>query len=911
MKPVYLKMSAFGSYARETEIDFRKVRQGVFLITGDTGSGKTTIFDGITYALYGQTSGGKRDGAMMRSQYAQLSTKTYVELEFESRGQVYRVIRNPEYERESKRRNKDGERTITKEKAGVELYLPDGSLYRGNRQEINRKLVEILGVDARQFTQIVMIAQGDFLKLLHAKSDERKEIFSRIFDTRVFWRIQEELKTRAKQLYIQLEDNRKSCFREIQQLEAGSFLYEQEEQSENWDVIADILRAQPREPDLERVLGTAKQLTLRDQEQYEQLQEQEKKLARSLEKQNRIYSLAKERALRFGELEKVMAEWERLELEVPDQKRKKELLEWGKKSQEIMPLELSWQQAEKNLENTKLRMEKLECWFTVHGEDAEKKKQQLETIQEFQKKLEEAEIPVLNRLSQSLEQYSGLQVRLQEAALREQQLAAQSRAYQSARNMYQKLALEYEQIYQAYFQEQAGILAAGLLEGQPCPVCGSLNHPKKACLSAKAPTREQIDRKKQERDQAEKKREQEQQKLLEISGRREQELAVIREMERQLLGKEEPDASLETIRKRWEDWEKKAKDRLVKGKQKVADTAKKLEETSLGYQKAVQEESLRRGQREENKKLLESQKQQIESQEKRFLQAVRKQGFDDPEHYRNCRMEKREMERLRKEQERFDKKRLETEQQKKLLEKQLQGQEKPQLEQMEENLRQINSEKKLLDAQLRKIYSQREKNRMAYRNLCALARERDTLRVRYEKVGNISRTANGTLSGSVKIDFESYMQRQYFEQMIHCANHHLRQMAAGKFLLRCRSLENLSTQGSAGLDLDVYSLVTGKSRDVKTLSGGESFMAALALALGMTDVITRTTGAVRMETLFIDEGFGSLDENSREQAIRILRTLSGGSRLVGIISHVTELKDQIDQQLIVTKTRTGSQAVWK
>lgn len=137
MKPVYLKMSAFGSYARETEIDFRKVRQGVFLITGDTGSGKTTIFDGITYALYGQTSGGKRDGAMMRSQYAQLSTKTYVELEFESRGQVYRVIRNPEYERESKRRNKDGERTITKEKAGVELYLPDGSLYRGNRQEIN------------------------------------------------------------------------------------------------------------------------------------------------------------------------------------------------------------------------------------------------------------------------------------------------------------------------------------------------------------------------------------------------------------------------------------------------------------------------------------------------------------------------------------------------------------------------------------------------------------------------------------------------------------------------------------------------------------------------------------------------------------------------------------------------------
>ena len=161
------------------------------------------------------------------------------------------------------------------------------------------------------------------------------------------------------------------------------------------------------------------------------------------------------------------------------------------------------------------------------------------------------------------------------------------------------------------------------------------------------------------------------------------------------------------------------------------------------------------------------------------------------------------------------------------------------------------------------------------------------------------------------MDFESYMQRQYFEQMIQCANHHLQKMASGQFLLRCRSLDKLSTQASAGLDLDVYSLVTGKVRDVKTLSGGESFMAALALALGMTDVITRTTGAVRMDTLFIDEGFGSLDENSREQAIRILQGLACTSRMVGIISHVTELKDQIQQQLMVTKGKQGSQAVWR
>ena len=190
-------------------------------------------------------------------------------------------------------------------------------------------------------------------------------------------------------------------------------------------------------------------------------------------------------------------------------------------------------------------------------------------------------------------------------------------------------------------------------------------------------------------------------------------------------------------------------------------------------------------------------------------------------------------------------------------------------------------------------------------------REKNCEKIIEKNGSNLSRTANGTLSGSVKIDFESYVQRQYFEQMIHCANYHLQKMASGQFLLQCRSLENLSTQGNAGLDLDVYSLVTGKVRDVKTLSGGESFMAALALALGMTDVITRTMGAVRVETLFIDEGFGSLDENAREQAIRILQGLAGGQRLVGIISHVSELKEQIEQQLTVRRDKTGSRAEWK
>ncbi|MBS6196450.1 MAG: SMC family ATPase [Clostridiales bacterium] len=903
MRPRVLKMSAFGSYAAETEIDFRKIHQGVFLITGDTGAGKTTIFDGIIYALYGQTSGGRRDGPMMRSQYARIGTKTYVELEFENRGQIYRVIRNPEYQRESKRKNKDGERTLTTEKAGAELYLPDGTLYRGNRQETNRKLVEILGVDARQFTQIAMIAQGDFLKLLLAKSDERKEIFSKIFDTRIFWRVQEKLKNRGKQLYIQLEDNRKFCLQEIERMETGT--------PEEEELKKELLENGQKEPDLCRALELAKRLAGQDRELFSGMQEEEKKYSRKLENQNRMYSLAKERVSQFRELELSRNRLEELETEQGVWEEKEEWIKRAEKSLRIRPLEQSCQQASGNLEETKKRLEKLENWFEVHGEDGERKKAELEKWQEFQRKLEEQEIPVLNRLSQSLEQYAGLQKRLEAAAGLEKQLEDEKKSYRDTEQAYQKLAAEYEAVYQAYFREQAGILALHLTEGEPCPVCGSTTHPKKAGVSPKAPSKELVEKLRNDRNLAEQRRDKEQQKLLEISARMERETAVIRETQRQLLGKEESELSLSQIRERWEAWEEKARERLKKGRSQVAQTQKKLGDAGEAYQKAIREESLRKGQLEENRKLKKNQQELLEKEEKKFREALAKEGFDSEETYRECRMAPRKLEQMERELERYRKQIIEARQKKKLLESRLKDQEKPDLETMEKELQALKNARQELDGNLRRIYSRREKNRAVERKLAGLEKERIQLRAVYEKVGNVSRTANGNLSGSVKIDFESYMQRQYFEQMIQCANHHLQQMASGQFLLRCRSLENLSTQGNAGLDLDVYSLVTGKVRDVKTLSGGESFMAALSLALGMTDIITRTTGAVRMDTLFIDEGFGSLDENAREQAIRILQGLAGGRRLVGIISHVTELKDQIEQRLVVTKTKEGSHAVWK
>ena len=186
----------------------------------------------------------------------------------------------------------------------------------------------------------------------------------------------------------------------------------------------------------------------------------------------------------------------------------------------------------------------------------------------------------------------------------------------------------------------------------------------------------------------------------------------------------------------------------------------------------------------------------------------------------------------------------------------------------------------------------------------------EELREKYEVVGNLSRTANGSLTGSVKLDFETYVQRKYFRQIIQAANRRLAKMTSGGFILQCRELKDLSSQGQAGLDLDVYDLVTDSVRDVKSLSGGESFMAALSMALGLADIIQNTAGAVSLETMFVDEGFGSLDDQSRERAIRILKELAGEKGLVGIISHVNELKEQIDWKLTVTKSGHGSHARW-
>ena len=303
----------------------------------------------------------------------------------------------------------------------------------------------------------------------------------------------------------------------------------------------------------------------------------------------------------------------------------------------------------------------------------------------------------------------------------------------------------------------------------------------------------------------------------------------------------------------------------------------------------------------------------VESEEhwkSEYTKLLSEQGFANEEQYRTSRMESDQMENVERNIQEYQIQGRELAGKKKILEEQLKDKQRRDLESMKSSLDMLEEQTRGLREAYMQLYTVNQKNREAREHLKKYFEMNGEMQRRYEMIGNLSRTANGSLSGSANLDFETYVQRQYFRQIIHAANRRLVQMTGGEFILQCRDVKSLGSQGQAGLDLDVYHMASDSVRDVKTLSGGESFMASLSMALGLSDIVQSTAGAIRLDTMFIDEGFGSLDDASREQAIRILNDLAGGDRLIGIISHVNELKEQIDCQLTVKKTEKGSKVQW-
>lgn len=834
MRPLKLTMSAFGSYAGEETVDFSGMEQGIFLITGDTGAGKTTVFDGIVYALYDRTSGGIRDGNMMRSAYADLRTPTFVELEFLCRGERYRIVRNPDYTRESLRKDKNGNAGKTREKSKAEFYLPDGSMFRGNKKEVNRRVEELLGMDARQFMQMAMIAQGDFLKLLHAKSEERKEIFSKIFDTGIYGRIQEDLRKMEKEGYVRLKEKERACQEQISRILCPEDFGQAEE-----------LHASAEAEDLDTVIRLLRDLTKAEESRERRLAEK---------KEEAVGRMA---ALR----------------------KKLEILE-----SLCVVLEMRRKQDTWLLENLPREREYLEREDVSAGrlkETEETYRQLLQGLEEEQKEAEkEQEV-----LKEKLREIEGLR-RLWEEALQCRKIQKENEEKRNrANSRYQEKWRLYEAANETFFREQAGILAENLEDGFPCPVCGSRSHPKKAALSPSAPTQEQVQAAKREMKAAEMQREQVQKVCQSSAQEYQAALGSLNQEGRRLLGE-----SFDAGSRKWQEQAEEAikragaelaacqracEEKREKGKQqaRALEAEQKSHRSAFQRAKAERENFIRQAER------IRGEAKAAGEQEERLLKEWT--GYHDKESGEQKPLEGASLEFIRDQTEILKGKELA-----------------------------LEEEKKHSEHMYQECHVRSRSNKKTLEVLISYQKEYEELQERFVMVRHLSQTAGGGLAGSAKLDFESYIQRRYFEQIIRRANQRLLQMSSGQFVLKCKDVEQLGNQGKVGLDLDVYSFVTGSARDVKTLSGGESFMAALAMALGLADVIQDSVGAIRLDTLFIDEGFGSLDDHSREQALRVLHELAGEKRLIGIISHVTELKEQIEQKLVVTKGKKGSHVAW-
>ena len=462
----------------------------------------------------------------------------------------------------------------------------------------------------------------------------------------------------------------------------------------------------------------------------------------------------------------------------------------------------------------------------------------------------------------------------------------------------QETSQRYERLYQKYFEEQAGILARELQEGEPCPVCGSCSHPKKAVLSGGAPKKEQVERAKAMRDQAEKERTEVLERFQAVKGRLESEQSMI-------VGFLEKEGKTET------DFDEKEAENALR---KLTEDLKKLQSAFKNaqdqYQKLTQEKSRILGQAESKKSQLILWNKKVKDEEEYFRKAFQKQSFQSQEEYEQAKQWIKSREAREANLKKYETALLEVSSRYEILKQQTEGKQIAPIEKLERELTVIREKLRLGREESMTLHTRNEINRRAREALIRDFSDAEKLRSQYEMMGNLSRTANGNLSGSVKLDFETYVQRQYFRQIIHAANVRLARMTGQEFILQCRDIGSLSSQAQAGLDLDVYDLVNDSVRDVKTLSGGESFMASLSMALGLADIVQNTAGAVSLETMFVDEGFGSLDDMARERAIQILKELAGEKGLVGIISHVNELKEQIEWQLEVKKTEHGSHVKW-
>ena len=910
MKPLKLVLNAFGPYIDKTEIDFTKFGDnGLYLITGPTGAGKTTIFDALSFALYGQASGETRKSQSLRSDFAEKDNKTYVDLEFLSNGEKYFIHRECAYKTTTRNNT---EKNISET---AELILPN-KIAISRLSEVNEKITEILGIDKNQFGQIVMIAQGEFQKFLLAPTKDKEKIFRKIFKTDLFQKFQEKLNDMYKsanyekgQIKHDLENDINDIIPDFDDLRElindENAVYNVKELIKVLDnsVKNDKKEEEGFKKNIEKIQNEYDKLIIqitngKEIDENKKALEKLNKTLPELEKQERETRISFEaEQSKEKERKKLNTEIQNLETSL------KEYSELETKQQELKNLNTKLKSSEETLETYKKSKKTLETEYKSNKKEAkilEKVDAEIEKNNNAIEKNDD-EKDFLDGIIEKITKYRD----------EKEKKSEQKTIAENADKSYNEKKEYAESLYIQYMANQAGNLAKDLKEGKKCPVCGSTKHPHPAKLSKTAVTEDDIKLANKERDEEQKISIEESKKLSTIE-------ANLKNYENELLKFAQKQFGLKVIEGLEEKVEiaisanetkaeelKSKKDELEKNQKRKQE----MEKAISGYEKKKEEIEGNINAEEQKQKGLESNiasvKATIEEKQKNLkyktkveaeeVLAQKKEKLSELEHA---------LQQAEKEKNEAEIKLSEAKGRKTELEKKIPKDNDIDVVALNLELEQKQDIRDKMQDSHKETFSRYKNNQTKLASIKELSKKFDKISQETDMLDNLSRTANGQLIGQTRISFENYVLGTYFDEILYAANKRFQEMTSYQFELK--KSESSSGNAQTGLDLAVFDAYTGKTRDVSSLSGGERFKASLALSLGLSDIVQQQAGGIQIDTMFIDEGFGSLDDESLEQTMKTLNELSGNATLVGIISHVEKLRERIEKKILVTKTPIGS-----
>ncbi|AWI05209.1 AAA family ATPase [Clostridium drakei] len=1045
MRPLKLTMTAFGPYAKKQEIDFTNLNgRNIFLITGPTGAGKTTIFDGISYAIYGEASGEDRDSESLRSQFADIDTLTSVELEFNLRGGDYYIKRIPKQE---KKKSRGEGLTEQKTDAEMKIFKSNGDInVISGVSNVNEYVNEIMGINYEQFKQIMMIPQGEFRKLLTSESKEREKILQKIFGTEAYKLVEiklNEMAGKIRRSVNELDHKQNEIIGTVQCNDDTSLFELVESENKNVPSIIDKLKLYIE------IDNKRKDIIEKSISKKEKLLE---------EKQKEILE-ANENNKKFKEKDDIEIEKKFLEDKESNIEEKKTILLKARKAAEITGIEENCIEKTKRLESKKLELfekqkainldaenlKNAEENFKFQSSKEEERKKLLEDtailkghiskVKDFEKKteslkildknlklveqdkiLKKQEIEKLKKdidntndeleiARKSSEEFIKLNAQLEKVnetysklhtldlenkklvKIREDYLKYRNRAIED-KKMSEAAEFNFKELERLFREGQAGFLAKNLKDGIPCPVCGSIHHPKLGLLEKGVPTEAELKIKKNYSEEALKKFQSSNESFMEadvkgrsqnsIVNRLKEELQSLIEDDILILVKDEltnfikeklfyfeQNRKMLSIEVQRLEKEKNNRDNLLKILNEKRELQLKLERnvdelnnkyqsnlsvverekgilkqiqqeipknfrgeknlinaiTEMEYKQLTMEKALKQSQEKFNNlrlkyekliiekegiiKSLKEEEVSLEESQNKLHEEITKRGFKDLHDYKESKLMEREQEELNKHINDFSEKLKSIKDRYIKILKDIEGKSLVNVNALDNDYEIIKKERELLDNQKVELYAKIEINNNAFLRIKELNKQIKDKEKEYSIVGDLSEAAKG--NNSERMTFERYVLAFFFDNIIEAANIRFAKMSENRY-----ELDRIKQKGKgltqSGLELQVYDNYTGKYRHVKTLSGGEGFKASLSLALGLSDVVQCYSGGISLDTMFIDEGFGTLDPESLENAIQCLVDLQSTGRLVGIISHVPELKERIDARLEIIPSTEGSTA---